>query len=51
MKTTVKIKRRKGTFTLNFDSFAEAECYATSVVGMIRLDYLPALHRIVVVCR
>lgn len=51
MKTTVKIKRRKRTFNFNFNSFAEAECYATSIEGMIRMDYLPALNQIIVVCR
>ena len=51
MNTTVKIKRRKRTFNFKFDSFAEAECYATSIVGMIRLDYLPALNQIIVTCR
>jgi hypothetical protein len=51
MKTTVKIKRRKRTFTFNFDSFAEAESYATSIWGMLRIDYFPALNRIVVLAR
>ena len=51
MNTTVKIKRRKRTFNFKFDSFVEAECYATSVEGMLRIDYLPALNQIVVVCR